>query len=211
MTSFCIAKTPLSQLKKATVIQKYLLIYQPHLHFSCYSQNNFYSWCFSIQDPIKVCKLHLAVMFHHFLLNLAQHSSNCGPWGRPGGAAVKFAHSASQRPWVRGSRSRVWTRHCLAKAILWQASCIQSRGRWAWMLAQGQSSSAKRRGLAVVSSGLIFLKKEIMAHGTILHSLFLYLNLRRIFTFLENCKTKQQKQNKQTNKKQRKTPDRELI
>ena len=28
------------------------------------------------------------------------------------------------------------------------------------MLAQGQSSSAKRRGLAVVSSGLVFLKKE---------------------------------------------------
>ena len=29
------------------------------------------------------------------------------------------------------------------------------------MLAQGQSSSAKRWGLAVVSSGLIFLKKKI--------------------------------------------------
>ena len=28
-----------------------------------------------------------------------------------------------------------------------------------WMLAQGQSSSAKRGGLAAVSSGLIFLKK----------------------------------------------------
>ena len=28
------------------------------------------------------------------------------------------------------------------------------------MLAQGQSSSAKRGGLAVVSSGLIFLKKK---------------------------------------------------
>src|SRR3712207_6315402 len=36
----------------------------------------------------------------------------------------------------------------------------KSRGRWAWMLAQGQSSSAKRGGLAVVSSGLIFLKKK---------------------------------------------------
>ena len=35
---------------------------------------------------------------------------------------------------------------------------IKSRGRWACMLAQGQSSSAKRGGLAVVSSGLIFLK-----------------------------------------------------
>ena len=29
------------------------------------------------------------------------------------------------------------------------------------MLAQGQASSAKRGGLAVVSSGLIFLKKKI--------------------------------------------------
>ena len=46
-------------------------------------------------------------------------------------------------------------------AMLWQASHIQSRGRWARMLAQGQSSSAKRGGLAVdVSSGLIFLKKK---------------------------------------------------
>ena len=45
--------------------------------------------------------------------------------------------------------------------MLWQTSHIQSRGRWAWMLAQGQSSSAKRGGWAAdVSSGLIFLKKK---------------------------------------------------
>ena len=30
------------------------------------------------------------------------------------------------------------------QAMLWQASHIQSRGRWAWTLAQGQSSSEKR-------------------------------------------------------------------
>ena len=35
-----------------------------------------------------------------------------------------------------------------------------SRGRWAQMLAQGQSSSAKRGLAADVSSGLIFLKKK---------------------------------------------------
>ena len=46
------------------------------------------------------------------------------------------------------------------QAILWQASHLGSGGAWAQMLAQGQSSSAKRGGLVVdVSSGLIFLKK----------------------------------------------------
>ena len=45
-------------------------------------------------------------------------------------------------------------------AMLWQASHIESRGRWARMLAQGQSSSAKKGGLAAVSSGLIFLKQK---------------------------------------------------
>ena len=44
--------------------------------------------------------------------------------------------------------------------ILWWMSHIESRGRWARMLAQGQASSAKREGLAVVSSGLIFLKEK---------------------------------------------------
>ena len=47
------------------------------------------------------------------------------------------------------------------QAVLWLASHIESRGSWAWMLAQSQSSSAKRGGLATdVSSGLIFLKKK---------------------------------------------------
>ena len=46
------------------------------------------------------------------------------------------------------------------QTMLRQASHIQNRGRWAWMLTQGQSSSAKRGGLAAnLSSGLIFLKK----------------------------------------------------
>ena len=45
------------------------------------------------------------------------------------------------------------------------ASHIQSGGRWAQMLAQGQSSSAKRRGLvADVSSGIMFLKKKEKLH-----------------------------------------------
>ena len=34
------------------------------------------------------------------------------------------------------------------------------------MLAQGQSSSAKRGGLAVASSGLIFLKRKKKKDGT---------------------------------------------
>ena len=53
-----------------------------------------------------------------------------------------------------------WGHGTAWNAMLWQASHIQSRGRWAWMLAQDQSSSAKRGGLAVVSSGLILLKKK---------------------------------------------------
>ena len=39
-----------------------------------------------------------------------------GEW--PGGAAVKFACSASWQPGVCRFGSRVWTRHCLAKAML---------------------------------------------------------------------------------------------
>ena len=47
------------------------------------------------------------------------------------------------------------------QALLWQASHMWSRGRWARMLAQGQSFSAARGGLAVdVSSGLISLKNK---------------------------------------------------
>ena len=69
------------------------------------------------------------------------------------------AHVLLQRPGVRRFRSRVRTWHCLAsRAVV--GSHIESRGRWARMLAQGQASSAKRGGLAVVSSRLIFLKNK---------------------------------------------------
>ena len=47
----------------------------------------------------------------------------------------------------------------------WQSHVVvgiphKNGGRWAWMLAQGQSSSAKRGGVAAVSSWLIFLQKK---------------------------------------------------
>ena len=62
-------------------------------------------------------------------------------------AAVKFAHSALV---ARGSRfgSLVWTRRRLASRAVAGVPHIKKqkrRGRWAWMLAQGQSSSAKKR------------------------------------------------------------------
>ena len=44
--------------------------------------------------------------------------------------------------------------------LWWVSHILKSRGRWAQMLAQGQPCSAKRGGLAVVSSGPIFLKKK---------------------------------------------------
>ena len=78
--------------------------------------------------------------------------------GHSGGAAVKWALSTSV---VRGSP--VWIPG-VDIAQLGKSCCGRwptYRGRWAWMLAQGQSSSAKRGGLAAdVSSGLIFLKKK---------------------------------------------------
>ena len=78
-----------------------------------------------------------------------------GVW--PGGTAVKFARFQGSLVWILGAYLRT-----AYQAMLWQASHIDNRGRWAWMLAQGQSSSAKRGGLAAdVSSGLIFLKKKI--------------------------------------------------
>ena len=127
--------------------------------------------------------------------------------GRPGGVAVKFAHSALVAG-VHGFRSQAWTHIPLIKpccggiphtkqrktgaspvaeqlsshVLLWWPGvhqfgsqvqtypslvkpccgrCPTYRGRWAWMLAQGQSSSAKAGGWAGdVSSGLIFLKKR---------------------------------------------------
>ena len=67
-------------------------------------------------------------------------------------------HILFRRPRVHQFRSQVWTWLLLARHAVVGVPHI-SRGRWAQMLAQGQSSSAKR-GLATVSSGLIFLKKK---------------------------------------------------
>ena len=51
--------------------------------------------------------------------------------------------------------------HTAHQAVLWETSHIETRVRWAQMLAQAQSSSAKRGGLvADVSSGLILLGKK---------------------------------------------------
>ena len=80
--------------------------------------------------------------------------------GQPSGTVVKFAHStlAYQGLPVRVLGADPCT-DC--QAMLWQASHIQNRRRWAQMLAQGQSYSAKRGRLAAdVSSGLIFLNQK---------------------------------------------------
>ena len=80
-------------------------------------------------------------------------------WSHPSGTVVKFTHSDLEA-W--GSLVHILgVDLCITcQVMLWQASYMQSRGRWAWMLAQSQSSSAKRGGLVVdVSSELIFLKK----------------------------------------------------
>ena len=61
-------------------------------------------------------------------------------------------------PGVRRFRSQVQTWHHLASHAVAGIPHV-SKGKWAQMSAQGQSSSAKREGLvADVSSGLIFLK-----------------------------------------------------
>ena len=81
-------------------------------------------------------------------------------WGQPGGAAVKFSCSASA-VWGLPVRILGEDLRTVQQAMLWQASHTKSRGRWAWMLAHGQSSLAKRRGLATdVSAGLIFFNKK---------------------------------------------------
>ena len=81
-------------------------------------------------------------------------------WGPPGDAVVKFIHFASAAWGLLVQIPGVDL--CTAgQAVLWQVSHIESRGRWAWRLAQGQSSSAKKGRLVVdISSGLIFLKKK---------------------------------------------------
>ena len=81
-------------------------------------------------------------------------------WSRPGGTAVKCTRSLR---WPRVCWLGPWVRtwHRLTSHAVVGIPHIKSRGRWAWMLAQGQLSSAKRGGLAAaVSSGLIFLKKK---------------------------------------------------
>ena len=82
--------------------------------------------------------------------------------GGPGAGPVAqwlSSHVPLQWPGVHWFGSRVPTWHCLASYAVAGVPHIK-QGRWAWMLARGQSSSAKRGGLvADVSSGLIFLKK----------------------------------------------------
>ena len=101
-------------------------------------------------------------------------------WGRPGGTAVKFPHSASWHrlgSWVQTA----WQTPCCGRCPTYK-----SRGRWAWMLAQGQSSSAKRGGLAVVSSGLIFLKKQNKKNNPISKAVH---KKRKLQKFLNYCMT----------------------
>src|SRR3712207_9592951 len=63
----------------------------------------------------------------------------------------------------RPPRSTLFPYTTLFRSPLGMPCCVRhptykkSRGRWAWMLAQGQSSSAKRGGWAAVSSGIIFV------------------------------------------------------
>ena len=62
--------------------------------------------------------------------------------GRPGGVVVKVTHSASVA-WGLGIPGRRPTHRSSSHAVV--ASHIQNRGRLAQMLAQGQSSSSKKR------------------------------------------------------------------
>ena len=61
--------------------------------------------------------------------------------GQPGGAVVEFMCSASA---AQGSHPRHGPTHCLSSHAV-AASHTQSGGRLAQMLAQGQSSSSKKR------------------------------------------------------------------
>ena len=115
---------------------------------------------YEFEDKGHKHSIHNILLFHwkfSLYYPLPQNKANRG---QPGGTVVKGAHSASV---ARGSPVHIQGADmapCGKKAMLWQASHVYSGGRWAWMLAQGQSSSAKRGGLTVVSSGLIFLKKN---------------------------------------------------
>ena len=78
-------------------------------------------------------------------------------WSRPGGAVVKCARSAlaalSSPVRIPGEDMAPLGKPCYNRCPTYKVE-----ESWAWMLAQGQSSSAKRGGLADVSSGLVFLK-----------------------------------------------------
>ena len=74
----------------------------------------------------------------------------------------------------------------------WQCP-TQNRGRWAEMLAQQQSSAAKRGGLvADVTSGLIFLKRKVKANNCTHYSITTFFALHfgnilpHVFVFLSS-------------------------
>ena len=69
-------------------------------------------------------------------------------------------HVPLWRPGVRWFRSQVWTYRPLGKPCCGRCLTYKVEQEWAWMLAQGQSSSRKRGLAADVSSGLIFLQKK---------------------------------------------------
>ena len=83
----------------------------------------------------------LSLIFHRrplslqmTLLNAALNMFDYGGW--PGGSVVKFAHSALVA-WFSLVRIPSVDLHIAYQATLWQASHIQNRGGWAWMLTQG--------------------------------------------------------------------------
>ena len=80
------------------------------------------------------------------LQNSPSTNSKVAYRGQPGGAAVKFTCSASAAPGFAGSHSGCGPIHCLSSHAVAGVSHI-SRGRWARMLACGQSSSAERGGI----------------------------------------------------------------
>ena len=80
------------------------------------------------------------------------------PRGRSSGAAVKFARSDSRQPGVLRFESQVRTWHRLARHAVIGISRIKQRKMDTMIRAR--LPQEKRGGLAVVSSGLIFLKKK---------------------------------------------------
>ena len=76
-------------------------------------------------------------------------------------AQLLSLHIPLWQPRVHQFKSWVRTYTLLIRPCCGRHPTYKSRGRWTRMLAQGQSSSAKRGGLAVdISSGVIFLKKK---------------------------------------------------